>query len=471
MTSLIRQAVVETGQFMRGARHAILFLLSFCTTGSIAAGAPPTKAQPAAPRSVSVLEYVNAEPLFAREAKTLDPVEIARQGWQGYLSKMCEPWGLTTDLKPMLRLYFDDRALPWPSIKSNSVDGFDVNTRNIGSHAILHAMLGAEKDNDPIEAGQLAYVLSLTPSGEGSMVVHGELAKNLLLLHKYTGNDVYRRWAEIVIHKLQPPVDSADPMGGWLHLHVGWNIGAFTDWYAVSGEKASLDMAIACAERISKSRDPDGDDGAFRPDGSFGGKSQTTTASWHMHGHTHILPGLIRLGDQLLKDGQEAQGLKYINQAKATFDWLYDPERNPDAGSLTGWLGEWLMCATGWDRQSDCEGCTMGDMVETSVALGEVSRLRPDLANYVNYYDRAEQIYRGQVMGSIFKPTPQYLQCLRECLVKRVAKGPLGAVAWNDESKNGNNCAACGRRRESEVGNDRRDDVCGRLSDSTDRTI
>jgi len=29
-----------------------------------------------------------------------------------------------------------------------------------------------------------------------------------------------------------------------------------------------------------------------------------------------------------------------IHQANATFDWLYDPSRNPDAGSMTGWLGD-----------------------------------------------------------------------------------------------------------------------------------
>src|SRR3990170_1893337 len=105
-------------------------------------------------------------------------------------------------------------------------------------------------------------------------------------------------------------------MGGWLHLHVGWNIGAFTKWYALTGEQAALDTAIACFNRVTKSRDADGDDGAFRPDGSFGGKSQTTTASWHMHGHTHIMPGMLILGEQLLKDGQTEQGLKVVAQAR-----------------------------------------------------------------------------------------------------------------------------------------------------------
>lgn len=405
------------------------------------AAAPPSKAQAAAPRKIASTVYINSEPLFVREANTLDPVAVSRQGWKGYLSKMCEPWGMTSDLQPMLRLYFDDRALPWPSIKSNPVDGFDVNTRNIGAHAMLHVMLGKEKLNDAVEAGQLAYVLSLTPEGEGSMIVHGEIAKNLLLLHQFTGDDRYRHWAELVISKLQPPVDSSDPMGGWLHLHVGWNIGALTKWYALSGDRNSLTLAVACAERVCKSRDPNGDDGAFRPDGSFGGKSQSTTASWHMHGHTHILPGLLALGEQLLQDKNEEKGRQFIGQAKATFDWLYDPARNPDAGSMTGWLGEWLMVATTWDRQSDCEGCTMGDTVETAVALGALSRLRPEFASYADYFDRAEQIYRGQVMASVFEPTPKYLECLRKCLEQRVAKGPIGAVAWNDQSPSGNHAA------------------------------
>lgn len=396
------------------------------------------KAQPAQSRELRIVGYVEAEPLFLESANTLNPVATARDAWKGYLTQMADLAGRTADLRPMYRLLFDNRALPWPSLKQNQVDGFDVNTRNFGAHAALHAMLGDEKQSDPAELGQLAYVLTLTPSGPGSMVAHGELAENLLQLHATTGEQRHLDWAELVIRELKPPIDSNDPMGGWLHLHVGWNIGALTRWYAVTGEHNSLELAIACAERVSKSRDADGDDGAFRPDGSFGGKSQSTTASWHMHGHTHILPGFILLGEQLLQDGRTEQGLTMIARAERTFDWLYDADRNPDAGSLTGWLGEWLMVATGWDRQSDCEGCTMGDMVEAAVALGAVSRSHPSLGHLATYYDRAEQIYRGQVEASIFQPSPAYLRCVRSCLEEHVAKRPLGSIVWRDRSGRGN---------------------------------
>src|ERR1035441_10046630 len=65
-----------------------------------------------------------------------------------------------------------------------------------------------------------------------------------------------------------------------------------------------------------------GDDGSFRPDGSFGGKRQESSGSWHMHGHTHCLPGLVHLGGQLIKSGQREAGLRYITQASRTMDWL-----------------------------------------------------------------------------------------------------------------------------------------------------
>jgi hypothetical protein len=432
--------VAERGRLATAAALLLLLIASVTSKGE-SPTAPPGKAKPAAPGSVRIIGFEEHAPLFSREANTLDPVMIARQGWKGYLTHMGSPWGMTADLKPMLRLYFDDRALPWASVKAHSVDGFDVNTRNVCSHAVLHAMLGAEKRADPIEAGQLAYILSLTPEGEGSFIRHGELAENLLELYQQTGDDIFRRWAEKVIRALKPPVDASEPMGGWLHLHVGWNIGAFTKWYALTREQAALDMAIACFDRVTNSRDADGDDGAFRADGSFGGRSQETTASWHMHGHTHIMPGMLILGEQLLKEGREEKGLEVVAQARSIFDWLYDPKRNPDAGSLTGWLGEWLMVGTGWDRTSDCEGCTMGDVVETACALGAASRWHSSLVGQTSYYDQAEQFFRGQVVESIFRPTPRYLAVMRECIEKRVAKNALGAVTWQDQSSKKNHAA------------------------------
>lgn len=395
---------------------------------------PPGKAKPAALREIKVLGYEQHEPQFTLSANTLDPAAIAGQGWKGYLSHMGGTWGMTSDLKPMMRLYFDARTLPWASLKPHSVDGFDVNTRNVGAHALLHAMLGTEKADDPVEQEQLAYILSITPGGEGTFVCHGELAENLLELYAQTGRKLYLQWAEKIIRELNPPVDSNDPMGGWLHLHVGWNIGAYAKWYALTGEQDALRKAIACYDRVTNSRDPNGDDGAFRSDGSFGGKSQTTTASWHMHGHTHIMPGMLILGKQLIEDGQREKGLEVIAQARQIFDWLYDPRHNPDAGSLTGWLGEWLMVATGWDRTSDCEGCTMGDVVETACALGAASRLVPNLREQVSYYDRAEQIFRGQVTESIFHESPYYHEVIKKCLQQKVAKSSRGTLAWKDQS-------------------------------------
>jgi len=48
---------------------------------------------------------------------------------------------------------------------------------------------------------------------------------------------------------------------------------------------------------------------------------------------------LVELGGQLLQAREREAGLRFLTQASRTFDWLYDPNRNPDAGSMTGWLG------------------------------------------------------------------------------------------------------------------------------------
>jgi hypothetical protein len=141
-----------------------------------------------------------------------------------------------------------------------------------------------------------------------------------------------------------------------------------------------------------------------------------------MHGHTHCLPGLIHLGNQLINAGQREKGLQMIQQARLTLDWLYDPSRNPDAGSMTGWLGEYLGVASGRAVKTDCEGCTMGDVVQTVVGLAAASRLDASLASLVGYYDRAEQIFTGQVAEQMFRPKQRYLEVVRECLEKRVAK-------------------------------------------------
>ncbi len=144
----------------------------------------------------------------------------------------------------------------------------------------------------------------------------------------------------------EPPVTVAqDPaMVGWQFLLVGWASGAMSKWYEVTGDASALEFAVALANRLCNSEDAFGNDGSFRADGSFGGNSQASSGSWHMHGHTHCLPGMLHLGNQLFRARERQQGLHMIEQVRRTFDWLYDPARNPDAGSLTGWPGGILDC-------------------------------------------------------------------------------------------------------------------------------
>jgi hypothetical protein len=434
------------------------------------AGAAPGPAEtnaPARERRLVVVGEAAYPALFARESETLDPREIARHCWKGYLTAQPDPWGLTPAGTPTLRLHFDNRALPWPNLKHHEVDGFDNNARNVGAQAMLHEMFGAEKANDPAEAGEMAYLLGCTDPASGLAyspdhlprrcpLGQGELAKNVMLLYEQTRDPRLLAWAGQMIETLrryavvcdrpglgqvaaycqggedgqggfivgEPPLrETKDPtLGGWQHLYVGWAAGAFSKWNELTGDPADLDFAVALANRLCHSEDPNGDDGSLRPDGSFGGKRQESSGSWHMHGHTHCLPGLVHLGGRLLQAGRRDDGLRFITQAARTFDWLYDPARNPDAGSLTGWLGEWLITATGWNRKTDCEGCTMGDIVRTACALGASSRLDPSLAPLAAYYDRAEQIYSGEVLEQVFRPTTQYLAVVKECLARRVEK-------------------------------------------------
>jgi hypothetical protein len=418
-------------------------------------------------RKVVKQVFATFPPLFSRQANTLDPTTMARQAWKGYLSNQPDAWGMQLDGQPTLRFHFDNRALPWPSLKHHNVDGFDNNSRNVGAHALLHEMFGNEKNGDPAERNQIAYLISVTDPQSGFAydaeslprmcpLGLGEMAKNLMLLYQQTKQEELRDWAEKMTKTLrryavvkdrpgvgqvaaycqggrggqlgfvvgEPPitVTNDNTIEGWQHLYVGWGVGAFSKWYELTGDVSSLDFAVALANRLLNSEDPNGDDGSFRPDGSFGGKSQASPGSWHMHSHTHCLPGLIHLGTQLMAANREEAGVSMIERARRTFDWLYDPVQNPDAGSQTGWLGEWLILATGWPRKTDCEGCTMGDAVQTAVGLGSVARLHPGLNALSGYYDRAEQIYTGEVVEQMFQPTPRYLEVVRECLVKSVAK-------------------------------------------------
>ena len=423
------------------------------------------KACPAGPRTTEVVEYLSYPPLFADRAGTLDPKDIAKISWKGWLSKRGLPWGTLPDGTPTIRLSFDCRALPWPSIKQHSVDGPDNNMRCLAAHALLHAMFPEEKAGDPIEAGHVGYLLFCTDPQMGlpyspdsvnrsCAIGHGEFTKNLILMREHGGAEWYQDWAARALHTLKrfAIVDQAESdapaawyptgmvqpgaeplrkgsdrnMGGWQHLALGWNAWAFAKWNELTGDPAVLDFAVALTNSLIYSNDPSGNDGSFRADGSFGGNSQACVASWHVHGHSHCLPGLVLVGRQQMKRGQIDDGRKRIERAAKSFDWLYDPAHNPDAGSSTGWIGEWLMVATGWERQTDCEGCTMGDVVETATALGAASRLDPALVDYARYYDCAEQIFRGHCLEQMFTLRDDYRNVVKDCLRKQIANEKSG---------------------------------------------
>lgn len=136
-------------------KSAPLLGLAVCLAESLlmADSVAVTTNAPLCERQIVVKAAADYPPLFLREAKTMDPRDIARQCWKGYLTTQPEPWGMTAGRKPTLRFHFDNRALPWPRLQHHGVDGFDNNARNVGAHALLHEMLGAEKKNDPAEAG------------------------------------------------------------------------------------------------------------------------------------------------------------------------------------------------------------------------------------------------------------------------------------------------------------------------------
>lgn len=423
-------------------------------------------------RDVVIITNLVMPPLFCTETKTLDPAAIAAKCWKGYLTLQPDPWGMSGDFKPTLRLHFDDRALPWPSLKHHAVDGFDNNARAVGAHALLHEMFGVEKNNDRAEAGEIAYLLGCVDPESGLAyspdqlprqcpLAEGEMARNVLLLYEQTKDPSLLQWAKKMIGTLrryamvsqqpglgevayynqgggggqggfvvgEPPLKTkpADPtLGGWEYMYVGWNARAFLEYYHLVGDTNALNFAVALDKRLCNSQDTNGDDGSFREDGSFGGKTQG--GSWHMHGHTHCLPGLVSLGEVLLANGQRDEGIKFITQASRTMDWLYDSTRNRDAGSMTGWLGEFLAVAAGWTRKADCEGCTMGDVTQTACELGAAANADPSLTNLDRFFDRAEQIYSSQVMAQMFHLRPDYLAVVKDCLTKHVNKEMTNAT-------------------------------------------
>jgi len=449
-------------------------LLTLQSSMFLAAAETATKARPAAPREIVTQSFASYPALFVTETKTpFDPMDLARESWKGWITKRGVPWGMTPENLPTIRLSFDCRALPWPSIKQHGVDGPDNNMRALGGLAFLQDMFGDEFKNDPAATGIIGYLLWCTDPltgipynpdsmSRGCATGHGEHAKNLVLMYQYTHLPQWHDWAARALKTLRyyateseepgigpvatyrqgafTPGDPPDrnsketTLGGWMHLALGWNLWAFSQWHEATGDSNALAFATALGNRLCHGEDPDGNDGCLRPDGSFGGKSQQHVASWHMHGHTHGLPGLVELGSQSLQAREREAGLRFLTQASRTFDWLYDPKLNPDAGSMTGWLGEWLMVATGWAREADCEGCTMGDVVQTACALGAASRLDPSLKHFVSYYDRAEQFFTGQLMEQTFRLRPRYLAVVKENIIQRVNSEALGDVIWLDQS-------------------------------------
>lgn len=447
----------------RPTTSSLCLLIALCTAQVQLTANEPKKLDA---RTIAAKEFLEYPPLFATEAKTLDPRAIARECWNGYLKTQAEPWGMLPGGEPTLRFHFDNRALPWPRLKHHAVDGFDNNARNSGAHALLHHMFGDEKKNDPIERGHMGYLMSITDPASGfpysadkmprhCALGHGELTQNLILYYQHTGREEIRAWVEKMIATLmrfavveykagignvaaycqggiggqggfdvgsEPVRDTSNThIGGWQHLYIGWALAAFARWYEVTGDPEVLEFGIALANRILNSQDG-GNDGSFHPDGSFGGTEQAASGSWHMHGHTHCLPAMVKMGGVLLGVDRREKGLELIDRAAKSMDWLYDPARNPDAGSLTGWLCEWLIVATGWDKKNDCEGCTLGDVTQTACRLGAASRLDSTLAGLVRFYDRAEQIFRGQVMEGMFRAKPSYREAVHKCLTIRVAK-------------------------------------------------
>jgi hypothetical protein len=427
-------------------------------------------------RQVTTIDQVVHEPTFATRSKTSldpkdmgwttpDPVELVRLAWNGYMRKNPEPSPVEAG-DDALRFHFDSELLPWPSLKHHVVDGADTGMRTMGAHAKLREMLGAEKDDDPVEAATLAYVLDLTDTGAGSCdnswmawlddrpntfrkscpMAQGMGCRHMRMLYEQTGDEYYREWSLGILDSLEryartyefegrptatycwngynvceaychecPTGDCGYLHVGWLCYITGWNTRAFSEWYEVTGDPDTLEFATALANRTCNTQF-NGDDGAFRPDGSFGGTDPAMSGAWHVHGHTYVLPGLAHLGVQLIRSGKRDEGLAFIEQAKNTFDWLFDAEANLDAGSWTGWLPEWLRRSLGWPGKSDSEGDCVADAVEIAVALADAASADPTLADLVDYYDTAERIYTGQIIEATFQITPEYEAVLETSL-------------------------------------------------------
>jgi hypothetical protein len=64
------------------------------------------------PRQIAVASWVASSPLFVTRTATLDPRDLARESWKGWISKRGIPWGLTTDFTMFQRPQYESEQLP-----------------------------------------------------------------------------------------------------------------------------------------------------------------------------------------------------------------------------------------------------------------------------------------------------------------------------------------------------------------------
>src|SRR5262249_41771722 len=129
-------------QVVTGTSHRLLLAAGLLLSAMLTQAQEPVPKPAGCERRIQTQQWIALPPLFISESRTVAPSDIARECWKGYLSHQPDPWGMTFEKPPTLRFHFDNRALPWPSLKHHGVDGFDNNARNVGAQALLHAMFG-----------------------------------------------------------------------------------------------------------------------------------------------------------------------------------------------------------------------------------------------------------------------------------------------------------------------------------------
>lgn len=88
--------------------------------------------------NLAIKSWQTSPPTFVRSAKRLTPHQIARQCWQGYLTKQPDPWGMTRRLKPMLRLHFNNEMKETPG----ELDGTQYAEKWRGNTIVAIALAG-----------------------------------------------------------------------------------------------------------------------------------------------------------------------------------------------------------------------------------------------------------------------------------------------------------------------------------------